>query len=316
MAMRLLRLTPLFLVCSLILTGTSRADECDPGSVTYSVEPDGQTARLAGEYRAILGEGTSSERCLSVVINEIDGSIVRGTMRQGPGFAPFDIRRDFEAVVANKQFAFSYQWQIGKWVYAFLVTVKITGPWTIRADWTGSSNAAGWSGYWNPVNVSRFLHSSGELVAVAGATVNKPFVWPEWPSYQLNMVSARSYQEELTVLPPGVSIQTPGGDVSEDKRAWSGIWEGFCGHRAVEIAVEQVDLYGAQIMYVAAVPGDSIAERVQLRFVDDELRGTMSGGARLAFRLRSDGIVDIMWVGKKPNGKEQILTGILARKSR
>jgi hypothetical protein len=299
---------------TVILTsaGSVVADECDQSDVTYSVHPGSETARLAGEYRAILGQGTSSERCLSVVINDVDGNRIEGTMIQGPG-SGFDIRRDFEATVANKQFTFSYQWQLGRWVYEFFVTVKVTGPWKIRADWTGSSNAAGWSGYWNPVNVSRFNQQTGRVEAVAGV-VNAPFVWPAWPKHQTEMVSARSYQEELTVLPSDVSIETPADDLDYDKRALSGVWEGFCGKRAVEIAVERVDETSAQVVYVAAVKGDSFTERVELRFVGDELRGTLSGGARLAFRLRSDGIVDIMWVGRNQYGKELFLTGILARK--
>lgn len=310
-----LRLAFWFLVCSLVLLGASRADECDQGQVAYSVHPDSQTAKLAGEYRAILGEGTGAERCLSVVINEIDGSVVRGTMRQGPGPAPFDIRRDFEASVVNNKFSFSYQWQIGKWVYEFSVTVKINGPWKIRADWTGSANAAGWSGFWNPVNVSRFNQQTGKAEPVPGVVVNAPFVWPAWPEHQSEMVSARSYQEELTVLPSDVSIEPPSADLEDGKRALSGVWEGFCGKRAVEIAVERVDAQAARIAYVAAVKDDSHTERLSLSFVGDELRGTMSGGARLALRLRSDGIVDIMWVGTTQNGKQLLLTGIMARKA-
>jgi len=284
------------------------ADECDQSDAVYSVQPTADTSSIAGEYRFIVARGTDSERCLSLVINRVEGDRIAGTMIEGARREGFSVERDFEAKVAAGRFAFAYEYQVLKWVYQYQVTVEIEGPWSLRGSWS-SRQAASYSVKLN--NVSRFNLTSRSLVAVAPApapTVSTaPFEWPPWPEFQSSLKPTDTATRGRARLPASLEIQEPADTLPPQRRAWSGIWEGWSGNVSIAIAVEEVAADGATVYYAAARPGDSYSDRMVMAFEGEELRGRTGGGAHLALRLRDDGVIDVMLI--RSNGR--VLTGIL-----
>lgn len=268
------------------------------------------TGHLAGEYRGLLAVGTPSERCFSILINRVEGDRVAGTVEVGATPEMFGYERDFEAVVSNGRFHFEYQFNVLKWVYQFHYTVKIEGPWKIRAEW---SNNHGYSGWVRPRNISRFDPVTKTAVAAPSAASGYTvFGWQETMS---GLMAESSRSRTKATFPDDVRITPPGSDIPAAKAAFSGRWTGWMcekRHCSVKVAVEQITAEGATVVYASVSDSrEQYTDRLTMTFRGDELWGRLGGGAQVAIRLRANGDMELIW-GSDGELQPGILTKILS----
>jgi len=135
-----------------------------------------------------------------------------------------------------------------------------------------------------------------------------------WPDYISGIEPELSESTVAAVAPPDVVVQDPDLAVPLDKARWSGRWSGWaCQARLcdIKLLVEKVTSQGATVVWVSASAARGVfSERVDARFEADELRGTLTSGTELVFRMRKDG--DVEFLGRA-NGGSQV-GGVLSKK--
>ena len=132
------------------------------------------------------------------------------------------------------------------------------------------------------------------------------FVWPAvaqaqtfWPSFISGQFPGSSASPVAAVLPADVAVTAPAQDVPADKARWSGQWSGWACRDAVcdtKLVVELVTAEGATIVYAfASERVKPFSTRLHAKFVEDEMRAELRGGARIAYRMRASGDLEFVW---------------------
>ncbi|MFO1193592.1 MAG: hypothetical protein U1F00_15725 [Rhodoferax sp.] len=117
-----------------------------------------------------------------------------------------------------------------------------------------------------------------------------------WPDFMPRLVHAPADSPVAAKMPDDVAISVPDTSLPAEKAAWSGRWSGFaCQRRACDIglAVEKVDQSGASIVYAFGQRGGAVAERLEAKFENGELRGILKNGYTVAYRMRSTGEIEM-----------------------
>lgn len=149
-----------------------------------------------------------------------------------------------------------------------------------------------------PLNVYGVFVMSIAVVASGALRTRAESVTP-WPTFQSALAPATSSSPNVAQLPADVKISTPIGDVPPQFAAFSGLWSGWmCQDHAcsTKLAVESLNKMGATIVYAFAnAQNPGYWERVSATFEQGELRARLAGGVQLAYRLRGDGNMDVLW---------------------
>lgn len=120
-----------------------------------------------------------------------------------------------------------------------------------------------------------------------------------WPDFMPTLEPGKSNSPVAAYLPANTEITPPVAGLPPSKAAWSGKWSGWaCADRVCDtkLAVEKVATDGAAIIYsFASQQVKPFVTRVQAKFVGDELQADIGGGARITYRMRSDGNIDFLW---------------------
>ena len=127
--------------------------------------------------------------------------------------------------------------------------------------------------------------------------------------------SAQTKWPDLSKRDPGISqspvaavvwsanIEPPGPDVPADKARWSGKWSGWaCVNQSCDarLIVEKVTADGAAIIYaVASAKKKPNTARLSAKFVGEELQATFRNGAKVSYRMRPEGDLEVFW--RTPN---------------
>lgn len=133
-----------------------------------------------------------------------------------------------------------------------------------------------------------------------------------WPDFMSRLSPSSSVSPVDAVLPANVIVEPPTPDVPPDKARWSGKWSGWaCQDRvcSTKLVVEKVTADAAGIIYAfASADAKPPPERVEAKFVGDELQATLRSDAKLAYRMRIDGNLEFLF--RRGN---QWAAGILSR---
>jgi len=116
------------------------------------------------------------------------------------------------------------------------------------------------------------------------------------------MIEGRKPMESKSSVKADLKTKTlkpSGSDLETEKRAYSGIWEGWMCRNAtfdVKVAVFNLTQNGATVAYAQA--NDSRGKygaTITTEFDKDGLKGKFSYGAELILGMREDGNMNIMW---------------------
>lgn len=155
-------------------------------------------------------------------------------------------------------------------------------------------------------------------VAVAQQPESMSVPATAWPSYMSDLVSGYSESPVAAVLPVDVAVTPPDAALPPEKARWSGVWIGWgCRARACDlrIAIESVTATAATVVYVGVSDQQpQVTDRVQGRFVGNELHMRLHTGARLVLRLREgSGGVEMEVTVWRPETR-LLLAGVLSKK--
>ena len=125
-----------------------------------------------------------------------------------------------------------------------------------------------------------------------------------WPDFMANLKPGESNSPVAVELPTDTKITPPAIDLPPEKASWSGKWRGWACKDGVcdtKLAVETISNEGAAIIYCfASAQVKPFVMRVQAKFAGNELRTDIgSGGASVAYRMRTDGNIDFLWMKGK-----------------
>jgi dienelactone hydrolase len=136
-----------------------------------------------------------------------------------------------------------------------------------------------------------------------------------WPSYISDLEPDQSESPVTAAIPADIQIRLPAASLPADKARWSGRWSGWaCQGRLcdLKLVVEAVRDDGATIVYsTGSAKGGAAWQRVEARFDADELRALLPGGLQLAFRMRTEGVIEA--VGQ--SGGRLRFGGVLSNRS-
>lgn len=120
-----------------------------------------------------------------------------------------------------------------------------------------------------------------------------------WPSFQAGLTPGPTTSPHEAKLPADVKVQKPSADVPAELSVLSGTWTGWmCRNRScsTKLAVETLSGDGGTIVYAFAAKNEpGYVQRVTANFEDGEFHASLPDGARLAYRLRDDGNLDVLW---------------------
>lgn len=120
-----------------------------------------------------------------------------------------------------------------------------------------------------------------------------------WPSYMHGLTPDVSASPVSAALPADVAVLAPDAALSEARRRWSGLWQGWaCAAQAcdVRVAVERVSEHQATLVYAGASATGTVVHRGEALFVADELHLPLPNSGRLVLRLRADGDMELsLW---------------------
>ena len=138
-----------------------------------------------------------------------------------------------------------------------------------------------------------------------------------WPESQPGFRMGPTTSQQIAVLPDGVKVTPPGPDVPTELAAFSGTWTGWaCRNRScsTRIAVEKLTSKGGTIVFAVGRlwrpdgQHTGYARRAQAIYEDGELRAQLNDGLNLAFRMRSDGNLDVIWYDAPRNWASGLLS--------
>ena len=149
-------------------------------------------------------------------------------------------------------------------------------------------------------------HHQIQVLAILAALIALPSVaqvtWPEWNP---PMMPSPSRSPVQAALPADIVVTAPPSDLPQAKARWSGRWNGWACLEAVcdtKLAVERVTAEGAAIVYVfGSAQIRSNPQRLEAKFVGDELHGTLASGSRVAYRMRADGTIEFLFLPRSGN---------------
>ncbi len=147
------------------------------------------------------------------------------------------------------------------------------------------------------------------VLGIAPITVGAQTTWPDFMS---TLRAGSSIFPGAATVPPDVNVELPARDVVPEHSKWSGTWSGHaCVQRSCDnkLVVERVADEGARI--VLAVDGlllEPISARVEARFVGEELQPRLPDGATIAYRMRRQEAIEMVW-----RRDTRWVAGILAR---
>ena len=128
------------------------------------------------------------------------------------------------------------------------------------------------------------------------AEQNTTAIWPEFMS-ALEPEASESTVE--AAAPADVAVIQPPSDLPALISAWSGVWSGWAGQGRscdVKLIVENLSLHAATIVCARASDGQGVySERVLAQIHGNELRGRLTNGASLWFRMRNPDVVELLW---------------------
>jgi hypothetical protein len=120
-----------------------------------------------------------------------------------------------------------------------------------------------------------------------------------WPEYMSRLTPARSLSPVAAPLPADITIEQPAPNVDDDKIRWLGIWKGWaCQNQRCDtrLAVERVNEKTATITYSFAANGiGPYVERAEAKFNGAELQASLSGGAKIYYRIRDSGDLEFFF---------------------
>jgi hypothetical protein len=118
-----------------------------------------------------------------------------------------------------------------------------------------------------------------------------------WPD--LSKAEPGLSQSPVSVVMWSVDIERPGPDVPPDKARWSGKWAGWaCRSQECDarLIVEKVTPAGASIIYgFASKRVKPVTARLDAKFVGERLEATFRDGARVAYRMRPEGDIEVYY---------------------
>ena len=143
------------------------------------------------------------------------------------------------------------------------------------------------------------LLSAGFLAAAWAMAAPAASAQTAWPGYMHALQPDVSASPVPATLPADVAVVPPDAGLSEARRRWSGLWQGWaCAAQVcdVRVAVERVGEREASLVYAGASASGTVVHRGQAQFVADELQLPLPTGARLVLRLRADGDMEMsLW---------------------
>ncbi|MCP5371080.1 MAG: hypothetical protein H6907_05040 [Hyphomicrobiales bacterium] len=152
------------------------------------------------------------------------------------------------------------------------------------------------------------------IVVAFGFTTGLSRAETPWPDFQ-SKLPANCQAMVQAPLPGDIRIVPPGPEVPPELARFSGIWTGWmCRDCACDtrLAVESVAGGGAKIVHTfnsKRLKSPNV-ERVDASFDNGELHATLSSGAQVFYRLRSDDVMDALWY----KNSKAWAAGVLARK--
>lgn len=120
-----------------------------------------------------------------------------------------------------------------------------------------------------------------------------------WPEFMPTLKGGWSNSSVAAQLPPEVLQSPPDNPASAGKAQWAGQWQGWAGRdRSIDLklVVSNVTDSTAIIDYAAA--SSTLApfyQRVNGRFVGNELQAFVAESASIAFRMRASGELEYFW---------------------
>ena len=143
------------------------------------------------------------------------------------------------------------------------------------------------------------------MVAAALATAHLCQAQVTWPQFNPPLKPGPANSPVAAVFPADVVIDTPDAGLDPQRTRWLGRWGGWACADAVcetKLAVEKVTSDSALIIYVFGSSSiRSNPQRVEAKFVGDELHGTLASGSRVAYRYRGDGSIDFLFLPRNGN---------------
>lgn len=143
--------------------------------------------------------------------------------------------------------------------------------------------------------MAKFLWGSlGLLVGMGGVCAQTT-----WPAVLAENVSAASLSTRAIRLPADVRLTRAAPAAAGARAAWSGGWRGWgCQGFSCDVGLVVEDIRGDQatiVVALAAAGGLDISQRLQARFVGNELEARLADGTSVHFRQRPDRQLDFMW---------------------
>lgn len=121
----------------------------------------------------------------------------------------------------------------------------------------------------------------------------------DWPEFISALEPESSESTVAAAAPEDVTVLKPSTDLPASISAWSGEWSGWAGQGRrfdVKLIVEQISLHTATIVCVRASDGQGVlSERVLAQIQKGELRGQLTKGASIQFRMRTPEVVELVW---------------------
>jgi hypothetical protein len=128
-----------------------------------------------------------------------------------------------------------------------------------------------------------------------------------WPSYMSRLFPNAPGSVVETPLPEDIHLEAPGADVPPARTKWAGYWSGWACQNGIcktRMVVESVTASGAIIAVSFTVPkttgfpeGKVVMERADAKFDGDELIATSPNQEKVAYRFRTDSVVEFISTG-------------------
>ena len=153
-------------------------------------------------------------------------------------------------------------------------------------------------------------HAVFPLLCLLTLSTAAQVVWPTWTPIPM---PGSSKSPVAAALPPDTSIVPPESALPNNRARWSGRWSGWACLDSLcdtKLAIEKLSSNTATFVYVFGSSSvRSNPQRVEGKFIGDELHGTLASGSRVAYRFRSDGALDFLFLPRSGNP----VGGVLSR---
>ena len=123
----------------------------------------------------------------------------------------------------------------------------------------------------------------------------------DWPKFMPNLEADLSESAVAAEMPADINIEAPPSSVAPQLAQWSGVWSGWAGQgRSVDVKliVEKITASEVTMVVVRAMAGTSLlTQRLTARFEGGELRGVLTSGTSVTYRMRNLETVELCWRG-------------------